>query len=41
MDYTRLCYVPAAGGLSSEMTIHWPVSGRGQWSGHARRTTDN
>ena len=22
MDYTRLCYVPAAGGLSSEMTIH-------------------
>jgi hypothetical protein len=22
MDYARLCYVPAAGGLSSEMTIH-------------------
>ena len=22
MDYTRLCYVPAAGGLSSEMTNH-------------------
>jgi glycogen phosphorylase len=22
MDYARLCYVPAAGGLSSDMAIH-------------------
>ena len=22
LDYARLCYVPAAGGLSSEMAIH-------------------